>query len=424
MVENNKDVLKAICPLPWISVSFNTDSSFRVCCNTSHGGQIMEKDKKIYLKDVTGYSQVQQAETVRGLKEKMLAGERSRFCSSCYEVEDAGGFSIRQSNVLKYDEVVKKVIANKTPEQLEKIRFLDFSLSNNCNLKCRMCTPGASYLLQADFDKAGLPYDKDYSDLAHKSWKYEDAIENLILNESEALTDILFTGGEPLTNQIHLKVLLALIENDRAKDITLSYHSNLMVLPDQILQAWTNFKEVQVHLSLEGYEKYNDYIRYNSKFEKIVENLETLISLKHKINLWIEIHTVFQAYNLQIIPQYLTYLKRFAADIPPFPHFIWIDNPSFLSANSLPESLKRDAVNAINRYLEENSDYFKDTKFQNFLSEKILTLKSCLNRIEYSNNDEKRNEFVNYTRKLDKLRNQNVEEIFPRWHEVAGENGR
>lgn len=343
----------------------------------------------------------------------MLSGERPQFCKSCYDVEDASGISIRQYYLKKYSEVAKRVIKSDNVDHTEKIKFMDFSLSNNCNLKCRMCTPGASYLLTEDFDKLGMSYDKEYSTNAHKLWRYEGVIEHLISNEGEALTDILFTGGEPLTNQIHLKILLDLIESNRAPEINLTYHTNLMVLPDQIIENWGKFKSVSVHLSLEGHEKFNDYIRYKSNWNKIIKNLEKLLSVKDEIRLWLEIHTVFQAYNVVIIPEYLKYLQRYNSLFPCFPHFIWIDNPSFLSANSLTIDIKRNAILAIRDYLKEYSEFYKNSKFEEFNQEKIQILQSCLNRIDMADNEIEKNEFKDFTLKFDTLRMQNVLDVIP-----------
>lgn len=403
-----------------MSASFNTDSSLRVCCNTNHGGHIFRDGKKIFLKDVISGAEVQQTETVKQLKEKMLGGQRPRFCSSCFDVEAANGISIRQYYVKKYEEVVERIIDSNDINHFEKTKFLDFSLSNNCNLKCRMCTPGSSYLLKDDFDSLNLSYDAEYSNNAHKLWTYEGVIENLISTESEEISDILFTGGEPLTNQVHLKILQGLVAKGRAPEVSLTYHSNLMVLPDAVVECWKKFKKVDLHLSLEGHEKYNDYIRHHSKWPKIIQNLEKLLAVKDEIKLWLEIHTVFQAYNILIIPEYLSYLKKYDALIPCFPHFIWLDNPSFLSANSLPQDLKLAAVRAIETYLADHLQFYLSSTFSSFNMEKYQILQGCLKRMDMGINDSAKNEFVNYTLKLDKLRNQNVLEVIPQLKDVFG----
>ncbi|MBC7466401.1 MAG: twitch domain-containing radical SAM protein [Bdellovibrio sp.] len=408
----------AICPLPWISASFNTDASFRVCCNTSHGGLIKKNDKKVYMNQVENYSDIHTTDTIQTLKKDMLSGVRSKFCSACYDAEDASGISIRQYYIKKYSTIVDRIIASSDVNHAEKVKFLDFSLTNNCNLKCRMCTPGASYLLSQDFDKLAMPYDKEYANNAHALWSYEGVIENLIANEGDALSDILFTGGEPLTNQIHLKILTGLVEKNRSQEISLTYHTNLMVLPDPVLDLWKNFKKVYVHLSLEGQGKHNDYIRHNSNWDKILQNLQKLLSKKNQIDLWIEIHTVFQAYNFLIIPSYLEFLKTYASEFPSFPHFIWIDNPSFLSVDSLPAQVKKEGLAAIQTYIDSNKEFYESADFHEFNLEKIQILQGCLNRVNLEQSDSSQKEFVDYTVKFDKLRNQNVLDYIPQLEKV------
>ncbi len=276
-----------------------------------------------------------------------------------------------------------------------------------------MCTPGASYLLAADFEKLGMSYDKEYSTNAHKLWRYEGVIQDLISKEGDALTDILFTGGEPLTNQIHLKVLEGLIATGLSKNISLTYHTNLMVLPDSVLLCWRSFKKVDLHLSLEGHEKYNDYIRYKSDWNQIVKNLAILLGQREQINLWLEVHTVFQAYNILILPEYLAFMQKYNDLFPSFPHFIWIDNPSFLSANSLTPEIKKQAVVAIEEYLNKNMSFYENSKYPEFNLEKIQILRGCLNRITFDTNTEEKSRFVDFTLKFDKLRGQNVLDVFP-----------
>ena len=191
-----------------------------------------------------------------------------------------------------------------------------------------------------------------------------------------------------------------------------------MVLPQQVISLWKNFKSVAVHLSLEGHEQYNDYIRYNSRWNKILQNLDTLLEHKEAITLWFEIHTVFQAYNVLIIPKFLNYLQKFNPKIPIIPHFIWIDNPSFLSVNSLSLDLKKQAVLDIEHFIEDNMAFYKNTKYCEFNLEKIEILKSCLKRIVFEDFKQERLQFVNYTRKLDSIRGQNVLDVLPELKEV------
>lgn len=414
--QNIKDVL---CPLPWVSNSFNTDSSLRVCCNTDHGGVIKKSGSKVYLNQLTKPSEIEESDTIINIKKKMLAGVRPEFCRSCYKTEDASGISIRQYYLKKYSELVNRIAEKKDLAHKEKLRFLDFSLTNNCNLKCRMCTPGASYLLSSDFEKLGFGFDKEYSKNAHSLWRYQGLLENLINSEeANELSDILFTGGEPLTNQIHLQVLQDLVKNKFSSKIRLTYHTNLMVLPQQILDLWKNFKAVDVHLSLEGHDRHNDYIRHNSQWSKILQNLETLLAHKKEISLWLEIHTVFQAYNVLILPDFLEFLKSFDSKIPSFPHFIWIDNPSFLSVNSLPTNIKLQALEKIRTYLKNNESFYKKSKFHEFNLEKFQILQSCLARVNMNTNPEDTSLFVDYTKKLDQLRQQDFLSLQPEMREV------
>jgi pyruvate-formate lyase-activating enzyme len=414
----NEEILKVICPLPWVSLSMNTDSSLRVCCNTNHGGFVRHQNKKTFLSSVNKIPEIYSMDTYTELKASMISGKKSDFCNSCYKSEEAGGISIRQYYLSKYSKQIEQILSSKNPESESQIKFIDLSLSNNCNLKCRMCNPGSSYNLKDDFKKINQRFEPDYAERAHKDWSYTGAIQDLIETQSEHLTDMLFTGGEPLINTIHLNILETLVRLGTSKNITITYHSNLMVLSDRILDLWKNFKDIHIHLSLEAHEKFNDYIRFGSRWEKILENLNKLFIYKRKFPMWIEIHSVFQAYNFTIIPEFLEKLKDFSSEMAIFPHFIWIDQPHFLSVNVLPKSIKLAGIEKLEKYLKKNEAFYASSKWNEFNLDKMQILFSYLNRIEEAHNEQHLREFVEYTKKFDDLRNQNLIHFLPEFKNI------
>ena len=178
-------------------------------------------------------------------------------------------------------------------------------------------------------------------------------------------------------------------------------------------EMWTHFKKVDLHLSLEGNGAYNDYIRYKSDFQKIIGNLDKLFGYKRKLNLWVEIHTVFQAYNFLVLPEFLEYLKKFDQKLPCFPHFIWIDNPDFLSVNALPRDEKTKGLRNLTNFLNENLNFYKKCHFPEFVGEKMSILNACLARVHFEEDKDALVKFKDYTLKLDRLRGQSVATEIP-----------
>lgn len=398
-----------ICPLAWLHVSFNADSSARVCCNTDHDGRIRDDaGNPIFLEDIQSAEEYFNNSFMKSLRLQMLEGKKPDFCRKCYISENETGHSLRKIYHNQYYKQIPQMIFSTQEDGstfFPKIS-LDFSLSNNCNLKCRMCTPGASHSIAKDYEKLGIAFDKTWSDKAHIGWASIEAIEKIkemAINAKEILT----TGGEPLTNATHRALIKHLVETKKAKEITLRYHSNLMVLPEELLDLWTNFQKIELHISLEAAGEINDYIRYPSRWSQIDKNIRKLMSLKEHLPLSIEFHTCLLPYNLQSMPELISYIHSLEGFAPSIPYFNWIDHPEEMSVLSLPKSFRQKHVAKIKNYLETLPDSTKNTDaFKSFVQN--------LKLIEEAPEDFKlQKKFLDLTLSLDSLRQQNFSSMFP-----------
>ena len=77
----------------------------------------------------------------------------------------------------------------------------------------------------------------------------------------------------------HYKLLDAMIEIGEAKNIKIIYISNMTKLQWQgckVIDYVKQFKAVEVSWSVEGYGKWNDYMRHPSDWNEIVANIAEL----------------------------------------------------------------------------------------------------------------------------------------------------
>lgn len=408
---------KSFCPLPWIHFSVNTDSSVRICCNTNHGGNVLdEKGEVIFLSHIQSVDDYYNNSFMRKIREDMLNGERNPFCSSCHRIEDAGGTSIRQIYVQAHPKVYENAMANINRGKVKQnIEYIDFSLGNICNIKCRMCGPQSSQHLNTDFEQLNWGYNSDLTEKAFNSWKNEDHITRLVDPHLKNLKEFLVTGGEPLISMVHLKLLERMVQSGHSQHVRMRYHTNLMKINPKILELWKNFSQIELHISLEGVGEVNDYIRHLSRWEVITANMRKLIEMQNdnQIPIHFEIHTCFQIYNVLRVTELFEFLKGFSENIPFIPHPILLDHPTSLSVYKLPIHLKKRASDQITQYFEANEDFINQSKFKNFLIEKrSIWLSYCKLMLE---NDEsaKWQEFLNYAEGLDSIRDQDLFSLFP-----------
>ena len=158
----------------------------------------------------------------------------------------------------------------------EHIEFVEFSVSNQCNITCRMCGPKFSSKW-AELQKVEIPK-QDFN-------KVIDSIDFTHVKR------IKYLGGEPFIT-LEFKELIDKITNK--ENITLQVNTNATFFPSKYISELEKFKSMNVALSIDGIGKVDEYIRqgtdWNKKLSVIKQWLDTGFTLY--------IHTVVQAYNI------------------------------------------------------------------------------------------------------------------------------
>ncbi len=140
--------------------------------------------------------------------------------------------------------------------------FLDLRLGNFCNLRCAMCSWPTSSSHGLGTSARLEPYDDDF---------FEEFAT--IANQIER---IYFAGGEPLLQAGHRRAIELLVESGRAPLVDLVYNTNLTVLPNWCLDAWTKFRRVDLGVSCDGVGELFEEIRQGARWSSLVGNLARL----------------------------------------------------------------------------------------------------------------------------------------------------
>jgi organic radical activating enzyme len=88
---------------------------------------------------------------------------------------------------------------------------------------------------------------------------------------------IYLTGGEPTLVQGNYEFLQQLIDKGFAKDISLIFNTNVTNFQQKFLDAINQFKKITLNLSIDGVEGVQEYIRYPSKWNHILKNMNLLM---------------------------------------------------------------------------------------------------------------------------------------------------
>lgn len=239
------------------------------------------------------------------LRENLLSGIRDSACVVCWEQENRGLTSFREMSPGIEIEKVNE-------PQLEA---LDLTPSNVCNLRCRMCSPLTSNSLMIDqnyFEKNNLH--EDYLDASGR-WTFNSmptkVTESMqwqwLMNNTDKVKIIKASGGEPFHDKRVIQLLDKYIADNTASQTTLRFHTNGILIDEQLIEKLNQFKSNEHTFSIDGVEKTYEYIRYPAKFEEINKALKLYTTELRNMS-QLHIALVVSSLNLLSLPDYIKWI--------------------------------------------------------------------------------------------------------------------
>jgi radical SAM protein with 4Fe4S-binding SPASM domain len=216
-----------------------------------------------------------------------------------------------------------------------RIRLLELSGSNVCNLACLHCSNTFSSAWADDYFRLGYDWNVDttYGDP-------ELLLENLSRLDLTAVNRIEFKGGEPLLNPETVASLEYLKNKDLLKNIDVIINTNATVVDDKLLELLAHAKFVQILVSVDGPDKLNQYIRYGRETVASFENIERTIKKYNSLpRVKIGIACAVMVYNifrLAEIRDWWNELKSTHQNMEPLRDFhLIVTNPEHLNIRVL-----------------------------------------------------------------------------------------
>jgi len=411
---------KTFCMHPFTGLATREDGAVKVCCRSAPIGQIQDSS----LEDIWNNN------IMRDVRQKVLNNERPEVCKPCFDLEDQGVESLRQRHI---NGVIPEARINLYPDTLNKLRedytmpfefpTMEIKLNNLCNLKCRMCNPLDSTSWN-DWGKIEEFYQKENNylvpvvdKLGLKTSRYICPFDDTD-NWWESFEKLLphfrrveFAGGEPLMDPQHYKILDML--KPYGKNIEIKYATNATTLGIKggrtIHDYWPYFKSVAVNVSIDGIHDVYNYIRSNSDFTEVENNIKEIQTLPN-ISRIVGAFTA-QAGNILQAAECIDYFIN-QMNIVFYSHRV--SYPNCLSAQVLPQELKEIAIQRLESVSQRVWTFPKVQQFP--ILEKI-TQQQIKDNINYLNAKDQNNlwkDFVQFNKNLDLVRNQGpLEKIVP-----------
>ena len=358
------------CILPWIHLFVSTTGTMRPCCVSK------EFDHQYRIQN-DGIEKFWNSTHMRELRSSLLAGEEPSICNVCWDKEAKGDSFSKRLGELSYHKDINI-------EELIELTGLDGSLPDNivsydlrlgnlCNLKCVMCNPHNSSKWLEDKEMLGKYENTDFShhSLKNLKWPKDQVLWKYLENNYHHIKIMHFAGGEPLLHKSHHSLLQSLVYKGASKNIFLKYNTNITNLPDDVFDLWSKFKRVDLWCSIDGVGELNDYIRYPSKWNDMLESLSILDNTPENVN--VKINTAVSLLNVEFIPEFYNFIVNqnykkigkasWHTGTHVAPDLVY--DPIFLNIRILPESKKIKITEKILTHLEtvDNDQYKNQMKY-------------------------------------------------------------
>jgi sulfatase maturation enzyme AslB (radical SAM superfamily) len=228
------------------------------------------------------------------------------------------------------------------------------------------------------------------------------------------IRELYFAGGEPLLIPEHYKILEFMVETGAAKLCVVRYNSNGLELPEKLFDLWKHFKEVKFNFSVDSVGERNDYIRYPSKWQDVVNNLKRLDDTPN--NITVNIACAIQLMNVLNVTELVHWKESMnfkKINLPPYgagligTHLVYL--PSYLNVRVLPLSLKKIVQKRIEYFCSRK---IYDSEFTNnpYGQQRWLGLVQYMMAEDWS---KKLPVTVEYLEQCDQQRGTNFRTIFP-----------
>lgn len=270
---------RAFCALPWIHLFIDENDNIKPCC---YGQPI-----KQYSSDFNFATDPE----FTAIRNKMLAGDNVSVCDNCYRVDRMGGESYRVRDTKEW---MQRLNIHDYQSIKPQLQYYDIRNDNLCNLSCRICYPGASSQITKEQKRIG--------------WFVRDNTRQSKLSEIidyNTVRKVYVAGGEP-TVMPEFRRFLEQAVAARRTDIELQIITNATNLNDEYCNLLGQFDNINVTVSIDGFDQVNRYIRWPSNWDTIVENIRQLYTITQNVSF----NVTVSIWNIVRLKELVDFLDR------------------------------------------------------------------------------------------------------------------
>lgn len=244
-----------------------------VCPNIKHNlswksdGTVTPCNNLVEFSGSKTVKEMMQGQLYRQLSQDHHDGCKSLHCQRCWDKEQIGLTSKRQSDSLLH-EIYQKI----DPGYMK----IDGAIGSKCNAACRICNPASSSLWQRIMDI--------------RLYNNSSTIWTEILDRLDHVIQMDFGGGEPWINDVDQQIAIfeEIVRRNRHHLVKIRYNTNGSIWPNRVMELLSNFRQVEITLSLDDIEQRFEYNRWPLRWDLVQLNLDRLLECRAK-NPWLKI---------------------------------------------------------------------------------------------------------------------------------------
>ena len=389
------------------------------------------------------------SDIMRGIRTSLLDGDTLRMCSSCHYEDSHNKVSGRQRQLLKSainianfdktfcasphypkfeDSATNDWHTNYMPVDLQ------IDLGNTCNSACIMCGPIYSSKLATDYIALNRLEPTIFKSFPKfKNWADDPDLVDKFVAELATIPNIRyihFLGGETLYLKSFYTICNRLIENGLAKDISIGTTTNCTVYSEELEHIIKNFKHVHLGISIESFHAINDYIRWPSKINSVIPNIDKFIQIRDTSQLHLSLRitpSIFSIYHIDSLFEFMIDNKIIAESCN------ILHEPSCLRVELLPVELINQCLDKINLIISkyqliENNQVIINRRREDLvdpvISQIIFEYKRLLENYQVPNDiEEERYNLVKFIKAFESLRNNTILDYLPEYEEFLRQYG-
>lgn len=431
------------CSSPWFHIRINPQGDFLPCrwdfslTTTDHN-----------IKNTT-LSEYINSPVMSTLRSDLLNGNDPSTCQSCRNEDQYGKVSGRQRQLLKsaisLDNFEKSLCASPHWNQFEYSLNnqgytknlpvdLQIDLGNTCNSSCIMCYPIYSSRLITDYKKLHkIEPQIFYNPEVIVNWTDDPILVDKFIDELVEIPDIKyihFLGGETLYLKSFYTICDRLIEQGIAKNVSIGTTTNCTVYTPELEHIIKNFKHVHLGLSVEAIHPVNDYVRWPSQVDSVVDIMKKFIALRKTTDLHLSLRitpSILTIWHIDTLFEFMIENSIIAESCN------LLQDPSCLRIELLPKDLLDIILTKINKVIEKHQliepthtviNRRNDNIKNQVIAGIIFEYKNLLVSMQTpSNVEQERINLVKFIKAFESLRNNSILTYLPEYEEFLRSYG-